>query len=389
MKSFKHRIPAMRIYQGEDSMEQLSQELDRLKIRRAVIMCGATLGRGGPPLDLVRGAVGERLAGVYAGVRPHSPVPAVQEAAGELERMGADAVISFGGGSAMVTARAADILRAEKDDPRNLCTRPGGNGKHISPRLMAPKLPQFVIPTTPTTAAVKAGSAVLDPDVGERLPLFDPQTRARAIFIHPDLIATPSRELFVSAGVNTLALAIEGLLSRSGDPLSDAHLMHAVRLLAQRLSDLVAHDELPVRADLVMASVLAGHGSDYTGAGIAIPLGHAIGAKHHIDMGITDAIVMPPVLRFNADAASAGIGKLFAALGLVPAAGVAPVTAVVETLNALFRQLGIPARLRDVGVSRESLRELAEVSINDWYMANNPRPVKDVQDLVGLLEEAW
>ena len=107
--------------------------------------------------------MGERCAGIFSGVRAHSPAPAVAEAAQRLRRLEADAVVAVGGGSAIVTARAASILLAENGDLRELCTAMDERWLAAQPKLAAPKLPQLVIPTTPTTATVKAGSAVLDP----------------------------------------------------------------------------------------------------------------------------------------------------------------------------------------------------------------------------------
>src|SRR5262245_6420086 len=130
----------------------------------------------------------ERCAGVFSGVRAHSPAPAVAEAAQHLRRLEADAVVAVGGGSAIVTARAASILLAEKGELASLSTAMDEHGSLRSPKLAAPKLPQLIIPTTPTTAMVKAGSAVSDPEAGVRRALFDPKTRAQSIFIHPDFV---------------------------------------------------------------------------------------------------------------------------------------------------------------------------------------------------------
>lgn len=388
MKSFRHLAAPLRLFHGPDSLDHLGTELDRLKAKRAVIITGATLGRGAF-LERIRSAGAHRIAGVYTAVRPNSPVPAVQDAARHLKQLDADAVIALGGGSAIVTARAASILLAEGDNVRDLCTAPDGSGKLVSPKLRAPKLPQIVIPSTPTTAAVKAGSAVLDPQAGERLALFDPATRARAIFLHPDLMASPPRSVVVSAAVNTLALAIEGLLSRSGDPISDAMLMHAVRLLTRKLPISLDSDDVDARSDLMMASILSGQGSDYTWAGIAIPLGHAIGAKYQIDMGLADSIVLPHVLRFNSEVSIAGIHKLADALGLAPSDDRTSVEGVIGAFQSLFSTLKLPPRLRDIGVDHADLRELAEISINDWYMQHNPRKVQHIDELIELLDAAW
>ncbi len=349
MRSFQHITPPLRLFHGPDSLEQLGRELDRVKSRRAVIFCGSSLARAGSPLDLVRSAMGDRCAGIFTGVRAHSPVPDVQAAAQELKRLEADAVVAVGGGSAIVTARAASILAAENGDPGSLCTSQDESGKLKSPKLLAPKLPQLIIPTTPTTAMVKAGSAVFDPVTGERLALFDPKTRAQSIFIHPDLASSAPRELAVSASLDTFALAIEGLTSRSGDPISDALLMHALRLLALRLRSL--HDDAQLRGELMLAAVLCGQGTDHTGAGIATVLGHAIGARYEADNGVIKAIVLPSALRFNADASKPGLQKVATSLGLHGSASEPPVGTVVNAVETMFSELGIPRRLRDVGRS--------------------------------------
>jgi len=389
MHSFQHITPALRLFHGLDSLQQLGRELDRVNRRRAVIFCGSSISQEGSPLELVRSALGVRCAGVFTGVRAHSPLPSVEAAALELKRLEADAVVAVGGGSAIVTARAASILAAEGGDARALSTSHDESGRMKSPKLLAAKLPQFVVPTTPTTAAVKAGSAVFDPEGGERLALFDPKTRAQSIFVHPQLLGSAPNALVVSASLDTFSLAVEGLTSRSGDPIADALLMHAMRLLALHLPNPALHADPRVRGELMLAAVLCGQGTDYTGAGIATVLGHAIGARHEVENGVTKAIVLPSVLRFNADAAKAGLQKLATSLGLAGIADEVPVTAVINAIEAVFRSLGIPRRLREVGVPRESLHAIATSGMRDWFLRGSPRPVRDASELLQVLQEAW
>lgn len=389
MLSFQHITPPLRLFHGPDSLGQLARELDRVGARRAVIFCGSSLARQGTLLDLVRGAIGERCAGVFSGVRAHSPLPSVEDAARELTRLEADAAIAIGGGSAIVTARAASILAAENRDIRDLCTIQDDNGALKSPKLLAAKLPQFVIPTTPTTAMVKAGSAVFEPESGKRLALFDPKTRAQSVFIHPDLVLSAPRELVVSASLNTLAMAIEGLTSRSGNPIADALLMHALRLLSQHLPNTGMHDDPRVRGELMLAALMCGQGTDHTAAGIMTVLGHAIGARYDTENGLANAIVMPHVLRFNADAAAAGSEKVAAALGLPRTPRESQVSMTGYAIKAIFSALGIPGRLRDVGVPRDALPEIANIAMADWFLRGNPRPVRDASELQQILEEAW
>ena len=388
MSPMKHLVPALRLFHGTDSLAALPAELKRLGSRRSVIVCGASLIHEGAALDLIRGAMGELCAGVIGSVRAHSPLDAVEATTAQIQRLEADSVIAVGGGSAIVTARSASILLAERADPRKLCTSRNSEGILQSPKLLAPKLPQLVIPTTPTTATLKAGSAILDPLDGKRLALFDPQTRAKAVFIHPALLKTPPRDLIVSSGLNTLVMAIEGLTSRSGDPFSDALLMHSARLLAQRLPEVQLNDGDDVRSDLMFASLMCGHGTDYTGAGIAIPLGHAISARFHVDNGTANAIVLPHVIRFNADAAIVGLEKLASAFNR-PSKGPATICAVIGVIASLLDELRTPRRLRDIGVTRETLPELAAISMEDWFVRQNVRPVRSANELEEILERAW
>ena len=386
LRSFQHLAPPLRLYSGADCLDQLGRELDRLKCQRAVVVCGQTLGRDGSPLDLVRAALGERCAGVFAGARAHSPVPAVEAGARELERLAADAVIAVGGGSAIVTARAAGILLAEAGGVRALATSRDASGRLHSPRLMAPKLPQFVVPSTPTTAAVKAGSAVFDPEPGERLALFDPKTRAQAVFVHPAMICSAPRALITTTCLDTLSGCIEGLTSRSGDPVSDALLMEALRLLARHLPMLPSQDDAGVRGELMFAALLCGRGTDHTGGGIATVLGHAAGARHSVENGLVKAIVQPHVLAHNAEAAREGLQKLGVAMGLADMAGAA---GVAGKLAGIFDALGIPRRLRDIGLSHDALPEIAQQAMRDWFLRGSARPVREASELQRILEIAW
>lgn len=387
MQSYQHVTPPLRLYSGPDSLGQLGRELERLKASRALVVCGPWAE--GPLLDAVLGAAAGRCAGVFTGVLAHSPLASVQEAAADITRLKVDAVIALGGGSSIVTARAGTILAAEQRDIRELCTTREPDGRLNSPKLQAPKLPQLIVPTTPTTAMVKAGSAVFVPETAERLALYDPKTRAQSVFVHPDLILSAPRELVVSATLNTLSLAIEGLVSRVGDPLADALLMHVVRLSMQGLADPALATDPGARADLVVAAVMCGQGTDHTAAGITTVLGHAIGARHGVENGVLNGIVLPHALRFNGTTAEAGLKKVAAALGLAPAGGADLVDAVIARVSQVFADLGVPQRLRDVGVPRDGLTAVANAGMGDWFLRGNPRRVQEAAELLQVLEASW
>ena len=387
MRSLRHVTPPFRVYAGTDSLRQLSAELDRTGARRAVAFCGRTIARHPDGLRLVAEALGERYAGAFDDVKSHSPIPNVVAGAEKLRELGADAVIAVGGGSAIVTARASSILLAEGRDVSELCTQFPSGKPPVSPRLDMRKLPQFVVATTPTTAYAKAGSAVLDTSRGQRLALFDPKTRASALFIHPSLALTAPAALAKGAAVNALCMAVQGIESRSRDPLADALLLHALRLLSDNLRRLGREpDDADVRAALMLGALLAGQGTDYAPTGLTSALSHAIGARFHLDNGLTNAVLLPHAMRFNAPATLERLALVAHALGAQPSGS--PLSLAVDAVEQLFAELTLPRTLREIGLSEESLTVIADDVSGDWFLHQNPRPVSGPAELLGVLRAA-
>lgn len=387
--SFQHVTPEFRLFQGDGSLDALKRELHRSGARRAVVICGRTISRS-DAMDLLRNSLGASLVGVCDAAREHSPLQAVNEAAQFLDEHGADSVIAVGGGSAAVTARAASILLAEKKPAQELCTRRLPDGSFESPRVNALKLPQFVVPTTPSTAFVKGGSAVHD-DSGQRLALFDPKTRPRGIFVHPYFLGTAPEGLVQSASLNTLANAVEGLESLKCDPISEAMLRHSLRLVGSNLSRLSIAGS-GARERLVIAAILCGRGTEQGGGGLASVLAHAIGHRTHTANGIVNAIVLPHTMRFNAPVTLHGSEAIIDSLWSTNEdarrrEGAALVAS--DLVESLLAKLPVPHRLREIGVGEGDLAEIAKAAMSDWFIGRNSRVVPDVSTVLSILQAAW
>ncbi|MFU8863211.1 MAG: iron-containing alcohol dehydrogenase family protein [Rhodobacterales bacterium] len=382
MKDFSHVSDPLRLHQGTKALDRLAREMDRMGCTRALVITGASLGQDNPVLRQVQAALGDRLVGIWSGVRPHSPLPTVLQAAEALAAHKADCVVALGGGSAIVTARAAAIALAEGDDLTALATRMDADGKLQSPKLQAPKLVQFVVPTTPTTAMVKAGTAVLDLASGNRLALFDPKTRAQAVALDPLALASAPLPLVLDAGFNTLTLAIEGVISRGVDPFAEAFLLQAIRLIATAF-DHPAEEVAGFGAELAVAAALAGRGTDHAGAGVATVLAHALGARFDLGHGALNAMFLPEALRFNAQAAPDALLRVAQAFGCT---GTEALIAKVEALRARF---GMAAGLRDLSIPQDALQDASEIAVKDWFLLGNPRKVEGPQPLLEILEKVW
>jgi alcohol dehydrogenase class IV len=386
---FQHPTPAFRTFCGDSALAALPRELDRLGRHRVVVVGGPWLASQPAALGRIESALGKRLAARFDDVAEHSPVPAVEAAARVLADSGADAVIAVGGGSSIVTARAATILLAEGKNVRELCTRRGADGALVSPRLTAAKIPNWVVPTTPITAYAKAGSAVRDPLTGERLALFDPKTRAQGIFLDPVIALTAPARLVQGSALNAFCMAVESLQAGIDDPLTDALLAHSLGMLAEWLPRLRAAPGDPEpRVRLMLAALLCGQGSDYVGGGLAQALSHAVGPRSSVGNGVAEAILLPHAMRYSAPATKGRLDLVAGILDRPAGSSAATDDRAVGAVARFLGQLGVPGRLRDAGVARADLPDVAAHAMDDWSITRVPRPVT-LTAVADLLDAAW
>ncbi|MGP3756844.1 iron-containing alcohol dehydrogenase family protein [Streptomyces sp. IBSNAI001] len=381
----RHVSPAFRTFCGEGALESLPRELKRVGAHRAVIICIPAVAAHTEAMGRVHEVLGERLAGQFDGVEEHSPLPSVERARDFLAEHESDAVIAVGGGSSVVTARAATILLGEGTDVRQLCTRREGD-RLVSPKLAAPKLPQWVVPSSPTTAYAKAGAAVRDPETGERLALYDPKARAQGVVLDPGMALTAPPRLAWSAALNIFSMAIEGLQSCRVDPLADAQLAHALRTVVAWLPAVSKDpDQAAPRLQLMLAAILSGQGSDHSGGGLAQALSHAIGPRSSAPNGVVEALLLPHAMRFNAGTVPGRLTAIGSYLGLAGTSSPEDVVTEVERLLEVFEA---PRRLQDIGVEQGALGEAASHAMDDWAITAVPRPPEG-QDVRELITGAW
>jgi alcohol dehydrogenase len=147
-----------------------------------------------------------------------------------------------------------------------------------------------------------------------------------------------------------------------------------------------------VRERLAIAGVLCGRGTEQAGGGLASVLAHATGHRVHVANGIINAIVLPHTMRFNAPATAGTAARIVESLTGPPSSGAAlaaDTASAVDRLEALFGRVGVPLRLRDIGVAERDLAQIAEAAMADWFINRAPRRVSGVADLRGILERAW
>ncbi|HEY8450232.1 MAG TPA: iron-containing alcohol dehydrogenase, partial [Bacillota bacterium] len=297
--SFRYRGSALRIHAGAEAVGQLRGELERLGVRRALIVCGPSVARCTDlPARLAQALGGIDLA-LFDGVRAGSPLPAVEAGVAAARQSRPEALIAVGGGSAVVTARAIAILLAEGRPIQELCTQYPPDGPPVSPHLRRPKLPIFNVLTTPTTAADRAGAAVLDPAARRRLELYDPKTRPVAVILDGAALLTAPLELVRDAAANALCGVIEGLVDAELNAFALADLRQAFELLWTWLPRLhVEPHSADVRLQLATAALLCNRAADAGAAlaGLVASLAHALQAgDERLHQGRLKAALLGPV----------------------------------------------------------------------------------------------
>lgn len=296
----------------------------------------------------------------FSQVEPHVPVETVDAARALAAQKVIDVVVAMGGGSAMGVGKG--VVSGES---RNLIAIPTTYaGSEMTP----------VFGTTDRVQRRK--SVRRDDAVLPKLVIYDPEATV-------DL----SPELTASTGMNALAHCVEACYARDVNPLVPPVALEGIRRIVRSLPLCVSNGrDLDAREDLLTGAYLAGFSIANATMALHHGLCHVLGGRTGVAHGVLNAIMLPHVMRFNADAVpdvmdaiARNFPPTLAGEGRVGAAG---------ATAALVASLPVPKRLRDAGVPEAVLESVAAEAIGNSTVKANPKPVTE-SDLVGLLRAAW
>ena len=392
---FRHRSFRLSLHAGKGALNELRGEVDRTKAKRAFVVCGKSVAHKTDLIARVKANLGDKFAGVFDRVEASSPLPSVRDGAAAAREAGSDLIVAVGGGSAMVTARAIIILLAEKGDIHEICTQYPPGQAPVSPKLTAPKIPNILVLTTPSTAMTRAGTAVMDTESRHRLELFDPKTRPAAMIWDDDALLTAPADLYLSTAASALSGILAGAAAPRTNPVSHGDYLHALRLSLESLPLLRSEpNNTTARINLVAASFLSNRALDGMRGrafGIISSLGHVIDTLYaNLSHGDSSSLTTAWCMRFNLEQTSAGLARLAEALGVADglperdAAKRAP-----DFIEDFYRRLGMPVRLRDAGIPQQDIERIARDAMGDFYLHQNARKVKDQSELSELLKQMW
>ncbi|OYX73653.1 MAG: alcohol dehydrogenase [Rhizobiales bacterium 32-66-11] len=336
-----------------------------------------------PTLEALRTA--EIAHRVFDQVVADPPEDVVFAATSEAVAMGAQGVLGLGGGSSLDVAKLVALLALGQE----ALTEIYGVGIAKGPRL-----PLILVPTTAGTGSEVTPISIVTTGETVKKGVVSPCLIPDIALLDADLTLGLPAPVTAATGVDAMVHAIEAYASASpnNNPISRGLAKEALRLLGANIRTAVHHGtDRPAREAMLLGSLLAGQAFANSPVAAVHALAYPLGGHYHLPHGLTNALVLPHVLRFNLPAAASAYAQIapyaFPDIGAGSDCEVAE--RFVERLAALAIDLGLPRCLREVNVPEHHLPLLAADAMKQSrLLVNNPRPVHEA-DALAIYQAAW
>ncbi len=361
------------VHFGHGLRRELPRLLQGAGVRRPLLVTDRGVMQAGVFAQALEHVAEAQRGPVFTDVPVNPTEAAALAGAHAFQAGGCDGVVGIGGGAALDLAKAIAVLATNAPPLWDYCNR------HAAPKPIVAPPPLFLLPTTAGTGSEVGRSAVIVFDNGIKAGVRCPDLVTAAI-CDPDLTLTLPPALTASTGMDALAHCIETYCSPTVNPPADAISVDGMQRIFAHLERAVRDGaDREARWNMMMGSV-EGAISFQKGMGAVHALSHPLGARgfHH---GTLNAILLPHVLACN----RAALGAKWAVIARQ--AGWDEAGDPLRLFADLNARIGIPARLRDIGVPADCLQAVAAEALQDNAHKTNPRPLQQ-QDYLQLLQAA-
>jgi alcohol dehydrogenase class IV len=380
--AFIYRNPTRIVY-GENTINEVEQEVTRLECQRAFLVTDKGVVNAGLA-ERVQKALGRKLVGLFDACIQDSSVEVINAAAGMAREKGADILVSVGGGSVIDTAKAMAILLKE-----------GGQIKDYAgmQSLTRPQTPHIVIPTTAGTGSEVTYFAVIkDWEESRKLEFSEDYIIPNVGILDPTMTAGLPPMLTATTGMDAFSHALESMHTTQCSPITDALAMRAIEMIVTHLPRCMENGrDLFARGQQLLASTLAGIAFGNAQVALVHAMAHTLGGLFGVPHGLANSILMPHVVRFNLDVCADRYTLVARAMGL-KTEGFSDEeigASVADAISQFTRGIGVPQKLREAGVPEDGLVKASEVTLTQGPMVFNPKLVSDPAEILGVLKNAW
>lgn len=315
---------------------------------------------------------------MFSQIQANPTINNVKAGVEAFKACGADCIVAIGGGSSMDTAKAVGIIINNPDfaDVRSL--------EGVAPTTKA-AVPIIAVPTTAGTAAeVTINYVITDEEKNRKMVCVDVHDIPVVAVVDPDMMSSMPKGLTAATGMDALTHAIEGYITKGAWELSDMFHLKAIEIISNNLRGAV--DNTPEgREGMALGQYVAGMGFSNVGLGIVHSMAHPLGALYNTPHGVANAIILPTVMEYNAEATGDKYKYIAKAMGVE---GVDDMTqeeyrkAAIDAVKKLSDDVGIPKDLKEI-VKEEDLDFLSQSAFDDACRPGNPRDtsVEEIKEL--------
>ena len=356
-------------YHGKGAIQEIAGEVTRRGFRKAFVCSGPTLYKHG-----VTKKVTDVLeqAGcpyeVYTNIKENPTIENVQDGVKAYKASGADFIVALGGGSPMDTAKAIGIIinNPEFEDVRSL--------EGVAP-TKNPSVPIIAVPTTAGTASeITINYVITDTEKRRKFVCVDTHDIPIVAVVDPDIMSSMPKGLTAATGMDALTHAIEGYITKAAWEMTDMFHLKAIELISSSLRGAVENTP-EGREGMALGQYVAGMGFSNVGLGIVHSMAHALGAVYDTPHGVANAILLPTVMEFNADATGEKYRDIAKAMGVQGTETMSQEEyrkAAVDAVRKLASDVGIPKDLKGIA-KEEDVRFLSESAVADACAPGNPK----------------
>ena len=366
-------------YHGKGAIAAVAEEITARGFKKALVASDPDLIKFGVTAKVTKVLSDANIPyEIFSDIKPNPTIENVQAGVKAFRTSGADCIVAIGGGSSIDTAKAIGIIitNPEFEDVRSL--------EGVAPTKNK-CVPIIAVPTTAGTAAeVTINYVITDVEKNRKMVCVDVHDIPVVAVVDPDMMATMPKGLTAATGMDALTHAIEGYITGGAWALSDMFHIEAIRIIASSLRGAVAGTD-EGREGMALGQYVAGMGFSNVGLGIVHSMAHPLGALYDTPHGVANAIILPTVMEYNAEATGEKYREIARAMGVE---GVDAMTAqeyrraAIDAVKQLSLDVGIPADLKDI-VKPEDVPFLAESAYADACRPGNPKETS-VEDITAL-----
>jgi len=370
---------------GVGALDTIGDEANQLAAKHALIVTDPGVYQAG-----LADSVKERLSkaklsvDIFSEAEPEPTFPRLNAAAEQFGKESYDLLVGVGGGSSMDTAKGLSVLLAH-----------GGKGQDYGgvDKVPGPGIPIFTLPTTAGTGSEVTNIAIFgDPKKGLKLGIVSPYLLARLALVDPTLTYGCPPKVTAASGIDALIHAIECYTGTKANTFSDPLALEAMRLIAGSLRTAVKNgSDKEARNRMSEGALMAGIAFGNSGVAAVHALAYPLGSRFHVPHGVANGLLLAYVTECNLSANLPKYVTVAQMLG-VKTEGLSLQEAAekgVEAMKALATDIGIPLHLRELGVPREALEEMAVATMEvTRLLANNPKELT-LNDVRRIWQNAW